>query len=156
MKHADFIRWITLEPYAPNEEVLVISGYTAEEVKEAIRKHFTTHFKLDSIHKIRDTMKAMNVYLDFCKELETWINNCKNNTGPNDGFFANHKTDNIESYVIVLRKELDRDKYRDVITISHEVLHLCQAFLPRFLNRDVEHEAEAYFHKRITEQILET
>jgi hypothetical protein len=34
-------------------------------------------------------------------------------------------------------------------TLAHEVLHLCQEFLPNFLNRDEEMEAEAYFHSHV-------
>ncbi len=41
------------------------------------------------------------------------------------------------------------------ITLSHEVLHVCQLFLPKFLDRDSELEAETYFHDYLMGAIIE-
>ena len=51
-----------------------------------------------------------------------------------------------------------KDKFKftpdDYITLSHEVVHQCQFYLPYLLNRDVEIEAEAYYHSHIMRQCL--
>lgn len=38
--------------------------------------------------------------------------------------------------------------------LAHEVLHICQFFLPDILNRNKEHEAEAYLHTHIMNSCL--
>lgn len=43
----------------------------------------------------------------------------------------------------------------DFVKLSHEITHICQFFLPEFLDRDKEHEAEAYFHSHLMTQCLE-
>ncbi len=40
------------------------------------------------------------------------------------------------------------------ITVSHEVLHICQFFLTDYLDRNEEAEAEAYFHDNLMREIL--
>lgn len=42
----------------------------------------------------------------------------------------------------------------DYCKLAHEVLHICQFFLPDVLNRDDEHEAEAYLHTYIMQNCL--
>lgn len=41
-----------------------------------------------------------------------------------------------------------------MVKLAHEVLHICQFYLPSFLNRDMEYEAEAYTHTYIMRQII--
>jgi len=38
--------------------------------------------------------------------------------------------------------------------LAHEVLHICQYVLPDILNRNKEHEAEAYLHTHLMNQCL--
>lgn len=57
------------------------------------------------------------------------------------------------SYYIILRNFDFSDG--DYINLAHEVVHACQHILPSFLNRDVEHEGEAYLHSHIMRQILQ-
>lgn len=51
----------------------------------------------------------------------------------------------IEFYYIILKNTFTFSD-EDFIKLSHEVLHICQFFLPDILNRDKETEAEAYLH----------
>lgn len=57
-------------------------------------------------------------------------------------------------YYIWLPERFDFSKDNDYITLAHEVLHICQMVLPRFLNRDREYECEAYLHSHIMKQCL--
>ncbi len=39
-------------------------------------------------------------------------------------------------------------------SLAHEIIHACQWILPDFLDRNKEHEAEAYFHTHLMTQCL--
>lgn len=43
---------------------------------------------------------------------------------------------------------------REYCILAHEILHICQFYLPDLLDRDSETEAEAYLHTHIMEQCL--
>ena len=55
--------------------------------------------------------------------------------------------------MIVLRYGFKASSPENMRTLAHECLHVCQEFLPQFLNRDEEVEAEAYFHSYLMESI---
>lgn len=42
----------------------------------------------------------------------------------------------------------------EMCKLAHEVLHICQFYLPDVLNRDKEIEAEAYLHTHLMSQCL--
>lgn len=42
----------------------------------------------------------------------------------------------------------------DYCKLAHEVLHICQFFLPDALDRNKEYEAEAYLHTHLMKQCL--
>lgn len=42
----------------------------------------------------------------------------------------------------------------DYCKLAHEVLHICQFFLPDVLNRNKEYEAECYLHTHLMQQCL--
>lgn len=71
--------------------------------------------------------------------------------------FVNHVSTMIEDETqyrfIILRSgfEWNPDSY---ITLSHEILHLCQFYLKDFFGDERENEAEAYFHSHIMRQCL--
>ncbi len=41
-----------------------------------------------------------------------------------------------------------------MVKLAHEVLHICQFYLPTFLDRDREYECEAYTHTYIMRQVI--
>jgi len=51
-----------------------------------------------------------------------------------------------------------RDKFdfsdESFIKLAHEIVHVCQFFLPDVLNRDREYEAEAYLHTYLMRNII--
>jgi hypothetical protein len=55
-------------------------------------------------------------------------------------------------YIIINRKFKFTDEH--YATIAHECLHICQFYLPRILDRNREHEAEAYLHTHLMVQCL--
>lgn len=62
-----------------------------------------------------------------------------------------HTTKNL--YYIILKKKFEFTDW-DYCMLAHECLHICQYFLPSILDRDKEHEAEAYLHSHLMEQCL--
>lgn len=60
----------------------------------------------------------------------------------------------INYYFLILRDFNFTDK--DFVILAHELLHLCQFFLPSVnVERDKEIECEAYFHTHMMTQALE-
>lgn len=87
-----------------------------------------------------------------------WIEPLKDVSDENfqntNGVCSFREVNGVKYYFIFLHKGFDH-KPESYVTLSHEILHLCQFLLPDFINRDVEHEAEAYFHSHIMSQCLE-
>lgn len=66
----------------------------------------------------------------------------------------NVKTGEIKKfYYIVIRSEFDYSNY-DYCRLAHEILHICQFYLPEVLRRQDEKEAEAYLHTYLMMQCL--
>ena len=58
-------------------------------------------------------------------------------------------------YYIIIPEEF-KFTDNDYAKLAHEVLHICQFYLPGVLNRNKEHEAEAYLHTHLMQQCLKT
>jgi len=56
-------------------------------------------------------------------------------------------------YYIILQEFDFSDEH--MVILAHECLHICQFHLPDILDRNKEHEAEAYLHTHIMRQCLE-
>lgn len=66
----------------------------------------------------------------------------------------NDKTgESVKLYYIMLKKEFDFSDYHYSV-LAHEVLHICQFYLPAILDRNREYEAEAYLHTHLMTQCL--
>lgn len=57
-------------------------------------------------------------------------------------------------FFLIITGEFDFSDYA-FCKLAHEVVHLCQFFLPDVLDRDVENEAEAYYHTHIMKQAID-
>jgi len=67
---------------------------------------------------------------------------------------VNNKTkESKKLFYIIVPREFNFTDY-DYAKLAHEVTHICQFYLPNVLNRDKEHEAEAYLHTHIMMQCL--
>lgn len=56
-------------------------------------------------------------------------------------------------YMIGFRKPFKKND-EHYVALAHEVLHICQLFLPRVLDRNKEREAEAYLNSYLMSKIL--
>lgn len=78
----------------------------------------------------------------------------------NGGYKALHRTlfdtkiNSERSYFFIILSERFGFTPYEYCKLAHEVLHICQFFLPDVLDRNKEHEAEAYLHTHIMKECL--
>lgn len=68
--------------------------------------------------------------------------------------YTNTGKDKIVNFYIIIRPAFTFTDY-EFVKLAHEVVHICQFMLPDFLDRDKEHECEAYVHTAIMNECLE-
>lgn len=92
---------------------------------------------------------------------ETWILGIENEKTLIDGHRwlacrrdLEHKEKNLSAtcfYIILADFDFSDEHFT---YLAHEVLHICQFHLPEILDRNKEHEAEAYLHTYLMEKCL--
>lgn len=144
------IQLIDLFPYS-EDKLLLVSGYSCDEVKGFIREHFKVNG--GCISSIRNNAKSKRDWLDLVDRCDDWFTQLdKGGESYCNGLYAGN--DGCEQQLIILKFGFDPGNSDDMITLAHEVLHLCQGFLKIYLHRDNEHEGEAYFHSYVMRQIV--
>lgn len=89
----------------------------------------------------------------------TAIENDKEKLGSGSYFALHRQLINIKRnkeknlYYIIIKEKFTFSDW-DYVMLAHECLHICQYFLPSILDRNKEHEAEAYLHSHLMEQAL--
>jgi hypothetical protein len=114
--------------------VMFIFGFTYDETIAELKKKKADTWAM-AISEDRELMGNSN-YLAMKRSLE----NTKT------GKFVDH-------YIIKITEPFKFEDY-DYCRLAHEVLHICQYFLPDVLKRDKEHEAEAYLHTYLMQKCL--
>ena len=145
---------IVLEPYS-TEMLIVVSGHSSEEVKEWFKEcHVGTKFK--NLKDIKKHYEWVNEHLDTFDKLQKDFEKLdQHGVGGSNGIYAYYE---LKSYpgtkarIVILKYGFDPANWKHMTTLAHEMLHVCQEFLPQFLNRDEEAEAEAYFHSYLMEK----
>lgn len=56
-------------------------------------------------------------------------------------------------FYIIIKEQFTYTDY-EYCKLAHECLHICQCVLPDILDRNKEHEAEAYLHTHLMQQCL--
>lgn len=151
-----FIDAISLEPYS-SERIVVVKGYDYEEVVDWFKDLCATT-KKKKLSEIKDHFVWYNSMLDCFKQTKKELDNAMDETSTLQGNYTSGKLDNCNGEkfrLLILKKDLDFKNPKHVVTVAHEVLHLCQEFLPKYLDRDEEHEAEAYFHSYVMKRIID-
>lgn len=67
---------------------------------------------------------------------------------------CNPATKEKANFYYIFFKECFTPTPDNIIYLAHECLHITQYYLPRVLDRNKEHEAEAYFHTHLMRQCL--
>jgi hypothetical protein len=151
----DFIDVVSLEPYS-NERVIVVKGFTYEEVVDWFKDLFsTTDHK--NLSKIKEHFTWYNDHLYMFEKVKKDIESSLTKETTVVGRYESSELPNVPGCkfrMIILKHDWDPKNPYNIVTLAHEVLHLCQEYLPIFLDRDEEHEAEAYFHTHIMTSII--
>jgi hypothetical protein len=150
-----FIDAIPLYPYS-TERLVVVKGYTYEEVVEWFKDIFSTTAE-KNLTKIREHFVWYNDNLNCFRDSRKALDDAMDESSTMQGHYSSGKLPNCPGNnfrLLILKKDLDFKNPYHVVTLAHEVLHLCQEYLPTYLDRDEEHEAEAYFHTHIMTRII--
>lgn len=107
---------------------------------------FSCGFRYDELTKLINKKKATG-WLRALSEDKTLIDAGK-------WFALKRGVHGVTYFYIILTEPFDFKDYSYCCKLAHEVLHICQFFLPDVLNRDREFESEAYLHTYIMESCL--
>lgn len=146
----------SLEPYS-KERLIVASGYSYDEAVEWYKDLFSTTNE-KQLSKIKQHFEWYNEHLKFFEDCKPDFEKMLDKTATVQGSYL---TQDLVSYpkckirMILLKEGWDPTIPSNVVTLAHEILHLCQEYLPLYFERDIEHEAEAYFHSFVMDRIIQ-
>lgn len=143
---------ISLEPYSA-ERLIVVCGYNYDEVVEWYHDAFGKPTS-NKLSEIKDFYKVKEEYMRFFEHNRDELDGLdKDGGGIGEGVYIYRKIPdaNCKIRMVILKYGFSPSNPRNMQTLAHEMLHVCQEFLPDFLNRNDEMEAEAYFHSYLME-----
>jgi hypothetical protein len=152
---ACLIHPIILEPYS-SEQLIVICGYNCEEVINWFKNEDWKPAD-NNLKSIRKHCQIREEWLSFFKDHKEDIDGLdKDGEGIGKGMYIYRELKNNKGCKVramVLKYGWSPYDPENMKTLAHEMLHVCQEFLPQFLNRDEEMEAEAYFHSYLMQNV---
>lgn len=138
---------ILLEPYS-TERIIIVSGYNCDEVLA----WYCDAFGKPESNKLSDIKEFYKVKAEWIKFIEDNREDLdgldKDGNGIGQGVYIYRKSPekNCKLRMLILKYGFSPSNPEHMRTLAHEMLHVCQEFLPQFLDRNEEMEAEAYFH----------
>jgi hypothetical protein len=138
---------IVLEPYS-SERILIVSGYNCEEVLEWYNDAYGKP-ESKKLSDIKEFYKNKEAYIQFITDNRDEIDGLDkdgNRIGAGVYIYRESPNKNCKLRMIILKYGFSPTNPENMRTLAHEMLHVCQEFLPQFLDRNEEMEAEAYFH----------
>lgn len=112
---------------------------------------FSMGFSFDEVQTEFKKKKATSWALSLSEDRERWDNS---NYRAFKRVLENKKTGKeIDHFIIKIKEPFGFTDF-EYCKLAHEVLHICQYMLPDILDRNEEHEAEAYFHTYLMNEIL--
>jgi hypothetical protein len=96
------------------------------------------------------------------KKIDEWINPIASDRDSFQGVFMmakavtmeHSKTKNVRYFYYLYMRDCFDFSDDQMCALAHEIVHLCQFFLPTALDRNKEIEAEAYLHTHLMRQCL--
>ena len=131
MKADKVLYWLDMGCY-PGHTVFV-RGFSFDQVRNLMRRK-----------KANDWLDAFNFAVLNQSEKGCWANKTT---------MENKKTGEVKHYFFIYVHTFSFLDY-DYVKLAHEVLHICQFYLPDILDRNKEHEAECYLHTHLMQQCL--
>jgi hypothetical protein len=144
---------IALEPYS-TERLVVVCGYNCDVAIEWLESSYEGP-EVKTLLDIKKYNEGKKEWVDFFNDnREDFDGLDKDGDGVGAGVYIYRavKNKDYKLRLLILKYGFSPSNPENMRTLAHEVLHLCQEFLPSFLNRDEEMEAEAYFHSYIMQQ----
>jgi hypothetical protein len=145
---------ISLEPYTAND-MLFCSGYSAQELHDWIQDVYVGEWygtdRIPTLGKIKRHAQAKTDLLKMVLDQREGIDNLNDEKHEAGGclFYDSDK----RIYIMVMRAGFNPYDPENMVSLAHEIIHLCQTFLPKYFDRNNEMENEAYFHSHIMRQI---
>lgn len=112
---------------------------------------FSCGFEYDEIIKMLKQKKAEHWLYGLSEDKELID---KGNYFSLRRVIENSKTKESKTLFYIILKEDFKFTDFEYCKLAHEVLHICQFFLPDCLDRNREYECEAYLHTHIMQQCL--
>lgn len=149
MKVLDIIQ---LTPYTHNALIVSI-GNTQDEIWQFVKENYQpwTDPPEKRYFKKRKAYKQLIKHPDVRKKIKL-IDNREFNGGV---YYEDKHDKDSPCLLLLLPSDFSKSSTEDMITLAHEMVHVCQMVLPIHLNRDEEPEAEAYFHSHLMREVLE-
>ena len=147
---------LSLEPYS-SESVLFCCGYSAQEMHDWVQEQYLGLWvgtdRIPTLTDIKNFARFKTDLLNMILDHKEGIDKLNDEKNESRGclFYDSEKED---YYIMVLREGFNPHDPENMTSLAHEVLHLCQIFLPKFFDRNLEMENEAYFHSHIMRQIF--
>ena len=138
---------VGLSPYWCNGVVLVSVGMSSVEILGYIDE---TYLCEDVV--CRKNLRRWRKLVSESRESIDKVNDLKCTTKGTLWCDSNSCDDPV--LLMMVSPDFDFSNTEDIIMLAHECLHLCQRILPIYLERDQEHEAEAYFHGYLMRECL--
>lgn len=132
-KQYNTISWLNLGSFPGS--VCFCHGFDYDEIMRILKKKDAPYWYEALVHD-KELLSKGNYY-----GLYRCVENVK--TG-----------ESVNLYYIILKKRFRFTDW-DYVMLAHEVLHICQFYLPAVLDRDREIEAEAYLHSHLMTQCLD-
>ncbi len=145
------ITHISLEPYS-TKSLIFVSGYSGQELYDYLDASYIMHENVTpTLKKIKSFNIEKKELLEFVKKDMSDFDLLNDETAVGRGCFFYDNPKGL--YIIGMRAGFNPYDPENMTSLAHEVLHLCQVFLPQFFERDIEMENEAYFHSRLMREI---
>lgn len=139
MKSPKLIDWINFGNF-PGILLFSVGNSHAEIVKRLHRKDLDADKAGQWIAGLRDEAEFLNNKLSYGVAMRRVLEHRKSKKS-------------VTLFYIIL-KRFDLKDTHDIVALAHECLHICQFYLPDVLDRNKEHEAEAYLHSHLMDQCL--
>jgi len=146
-KRIKSIGTVRLSPYWCGGVVLVSLGMSSKDILE----HIAENYLGGDRSTMRNLRRWKKLVSESKKEIDR-VNDLKCTTKGSLICDSNSCDDPV--LLMLVSPDFDFSNTEDMITLAHECLHLCQRMLPIYLDRDQEHEAEAYFHSYLMRECV--
>jgi hypothetical protein len=148
---------LPMDPYNGTQYLTVVFGIGVEDLKDRLKPNGVYYDRpVRSLYDIRYRTNKYNRLMSLFEEHNFMIE-------VKDGFELLGEVLYEDSGNVMFMylpyidfKNCSRvELFKFLGTVSHECVHVCQRFLINYFDRDVEIEAEAYFHTYLFENIVD-